>query len=72
MIRTEYPYKGSENLVRHYSDSGMMIRQEETGAVYADAVDVYPSRYTYTETSIPTEDEDVTAEDIVRELESIL
>lgn len=38
--------------VRHYSDSGMMLRQIETGALYEDAVDVTPCPYTYEETDI--------------------
>lgn len=41
------------NLVRHYSDSGMMIKQVETGNLYSEAVDVVPCRYTYTETDTP-------------------
>lgn len=47
----------SENLennrIRHYSDSGMKIRQVETGIVYDDAVDVLPCKYTYEETDEP-------------------
>lgn len=42
--------------VRHYSDSSVKIRQVETGAVYDDAVDVMPCRYTYTETDEPIDD----------------
>lgn len=42
-------------LVRHYSDSGMMIRQVETGVLYSDAVDVSPCRYSYEETDTPVE-----------------
>ena len=43
--------KISETLVLHYSDAGKMIRQEETGIEYSEAVDVIPCRYTYTETT---------------------
>ena len=50
MIIEEYL---SEALVRHYSDSGVMVRQVETGAVYEDAVDAVPCRYTYEETDEP-------------------
>lgn len=50
MIVEEYL---SETRVRHYSDSGLMIRQVETGAVYEDAVDTVPCRYTYEETEEP-------------------
>lgn len=49
----------SENLennrIRHYSDSGMKIRQVETGIVYDDAVDVLPCKYTYEETDEPVQ-----------------
>lgn len=40
----------SDKLVKHYSDGGFFIRQKETGAEYAEAVDVIPCRYTYEET----------------------
>ena len=43
------------DLIRHYSDANMKIRQEETGIIYDEAVDVVPCRYTYTETSEPIE-----------------
>lgn len=43
------------NLYRSYSDLGMMIRQDQTGVEYAEAVDVENSEYTYTETNIPTD-----------------
>jgi hypothetical protein len=42
----------------------MKIKQEETGAVYDEAVDVIPCRYTYTETNIPVDD-DTSAEEIL-------
>ena len=49
MIQVEYLKNGE--LVRHYSDEGMMILQVETGIEYEEAVDVLPCRYTYEETS---------------------
>ena len=45
-------------LVRRYSDEGKLLLQEQTGAVYAEAVDVETSPYTYTETDAPAEDID--------------
>lgn len=42
-----------EKLVKHSSDQSLKIRQIETGAVYDDAIDVIPCRYTYEETDEP-------------------
>lgn len=58
MIKTEM----IGNRIRTYSDAGMMIRQKETGILYADAVDI-PGRYTYEETDVPVPDEEITAEE---------
>lgn len=45
------------DLVRAYSNSKMMIRQDETGNLYSEAIDpVYMNR-TYTETDIPIEED---------------
>jgi hypothetical protein len=54
--------------VRHYSDSNMMLRQIETGALYEDAVDIAPCPYTYEETDMPIESDSLepqTALDII-------
>lgn len=48
MIQTEYLNDGT--LIKHYSDKGVMLLQVETGAKYADPIDVVPCRYTYEET----------------------
>lgn len=48
----------SADLVRTYSDLGMMIRQDETGYLYADAVDPDYMNRTYTETDIPIDSEE--------------
>lgn len=53
MIQTE---QITGNLIRTCSDAGMMIRQEETGALYVDAIDPVDHPRTYTETDIPIED----------------
>jgi hypothetical protein len=45
------------NLYRTYSDSGLCIKQNETGNVYDEAIDVENAQYTYTETTIPVADE---------------
>jgi hypothetical protein len=48
MIKTEYLNEGT--LIKHYSDSGFMLLQVETGEKYSDPVDLVPCRYTYEET----------------------
>lgn len=60
MLIEQYPFideSGTEhdNLVKHYSDEGKLILQVETGVKYAEAIDVYPCRYTYEETDEPCE-----------------
>ena len=52
------------NLYRTYSDEGYMIKQNETGAQYSEAIDVEGAPYTYKEThtpvpKLPEEDEDL-------------
>jgi hypothetical protein len=62
MIISEF-YREREDgvkLYRTYSDAGMMIQQEQTGALYSEAVDVENSGYTYVETDTPIEGEDIT------------
>lgn len=53
MVITESLTIGGRELVRHYSDEGLKIRQLETGIVYDEAIDVVPCRYTYEETGEP-------------------
>lgn len=59
MIITEY-YTTREDgvvLVRSYSTRGMLIRQDGTGAEYAEAIDPQDAGRTYTETETPIEEE---------------
>lgn len=39
-------------LIRRYSDKGVMLLQNETGAMYEDPIDVEDAHYTYSETDI--------------------
>ena len=50
-------------LYRTYSDAGYLIRQEQTGAEYSEAIDVDGAPYTYieTETLIPEENNEFEA-----------
>lgn len=56
MIKEELIENGGR--VRHWSDTGLKIRQIETGIVYEDAVDIAPCRYTYEETDEAVEAEE--------------
>ena len=49
MILTEY--LNNNTLVRHYSDQGRMLLQNETGIKYSNPIDIVPCPYTYTETA---------------------
>lgn len=53
MIQTEFLNDGT--LIKHYSDRGVMLLQNETGIKYADPVDLVPCAYTYSETDEPVE-----------------
>ena len=55
MIITEYLNDGT--LIKHYSDAGYMLLQNETGIKYSDPVDIVPCPYTYTETDEFIDDE---------------
>lgn len=58
MILQEFLNDGT--LVRHYSDAGFLLLQNETGAKYADPIDVVPCAYTYTETDELIDQEEMT------------
>lgn len=65
MIITELLNDGT--LIKHYSDNGMVLLQNETGIKYAEPIDVVPCQYTYTETDEPIEKETDIVEDINNE-----
>lgn len=48
---------------RRYSDQGVKLRQIETDTLWNDAVNVPPCPYTYVETDIPCDPEELTAEE---------
>ena len=62
MIIKEFYKKRSDgiNLYRTYSDSNLMIKQVETGNVYAEAIDVENAVYTYEETSMSIDADELT------------
>ena len=74
MIQREFytQRKDSARLYRTYSDAGMMIRQNETGVEYAEAIDVEGALYTYTETETPVETPEMTTEERLQDAETAL
>ena len=60
MIITEF-YRVREdgiNLYKTYSDKGLKIENEQTGAVYDEVINIENRGYTYIETNIPIEIEE--------------
>ena len=74
MIQREFDTqrKDGVKLYRTYSDIGMMIRQNETGAEYAEAIDVEGAQYIYTETETPIETPEMTTEERLQDAETAL
>lgn len=65
MIQTELYQTRSDGvkLYRTYSDANMLVRQDQTGAEYSEAIDVENSGYTYTETTTPIPSEEISDTD---------
>lgn len=65
MLKTELLNDGT--LIKTTSDAGMMIRQDETGILYAEAIDPVNVGRTYTETDIPVDasDDEITDEEAI-------
>lgn len=53
-------------VVRHYSDAGVKLRQIETDTLWNDAVDIIPCQFTYEETDIPIDDEEIDDSEALR------
>ena len=71
MIQTEYIQDGT--LIRHFSDSGKMLLQNETGIMYPDPVDIVPCPYTYTETDVFTDgEEEISGEEFLDMVKEVL
>lgn len=66
MVIKEF-YKTREdgvNLYRNYSDEKFKIKQDQTGAIYDEAIDVEDAPYTYTETDEKIEIDEETEESV--------
>ena len=75
MIQTRLLNDGT--LIQHYSDLGVLLLQNETGAMYAEPVDINPCPYTYTETEIlidgkEDDGEEITSEEFYNMIEEVL
>ena len=70
MILTEYLNEGT--LIKHYSDEGFLLLQNETGLKYKDPVDIVPCPYTYTETNERDEEEPFTGDEFMAMVEEVL
>lgn len=64
MLKQETIIVNGRELVKTFSDAGKYIIQNETGAIYTEAIDI-PNKYTYTESEedIKVEDDDETIEE---------
>lgn len=73
MIQTEYLNDGT--LIKHYSDQGFLLLQNETGAKYSDPIDIVPCMYTYTETNELIDgdgEEDIPGDELEAMIEEVL
>lgn len=66
-IKVQYPFidedgNKRDNLIKYYAEdkegNKYYVKQLQTGIEYAEAVDVYPSRYTYVPTDKKVETEE--------------
>ena len=69
MIKTEMMQNGT--LIRHFSDTGKMLLQVETGDIYSEAVDIVPCRYTYEETGDAAE-QPISGDEFLSMMEEVL
>lgn len=66
IVKEEYKTRSDGvKLFRIYSDDGKKIVQNETGIVYAEAIDVDGAPYTYSESDETVEVEEMTAEEVL-------
>ena len=71
MIKTEY--LNDNTLIKHYSDAGYLLLQNETGVKYAEPIDMVPCQYTYTETNeLIDGDEEISEEEFFNMIEEVL
>lgn len=71
MIKEQYPFieengNPRHDLVKHWAEDENGVQylmvQNETGVMYAEAIDIYPCPYTYSQTDIKVGEEEETEE----------
>ena len=73
MIKTELLNDGT--LIKHYSNEGKLLLQVETGAKYAEPIDIYPCPFTYEETDEYAEgegDEEISGDEFLSMVQEVL
>lgn len=61
IVKEEYKTRADGvKLFRTYSNEGKQIVQNETGIFYSEAIDVENAPYTYTESDLPVDGEELT------------
>lgn len=58
-------------LIKTYSDLGYLIRQEDTGRLYASAIDAREHAHTYTETNLPIVSDPEQLQELINEQQEI-
>ena len=67
MVKEQYPFIEDNgtirpDLIKHWAEDENGVKylmlQNETGAIYAEAVDIYPCPYTYTQTGTIVDEEE--------------
>ena len=68
IIKTFYEKRADGvKLYRTFSDKSVYIKQDQTGTLYDEAIDVEGAPYTYTETDIPAEGEPTPIDEVTEQ-----
>lgn len=72
MIHTKLLNDGT--LIKHYSDEGFLLLQNETGLKYSEPIDIVPCQFTYSETDeiVENGDENVEGEELLDMIKEVL
>ena len=65
IVQEIFDFEG-RSLTKTYSDRGFLVKQNETGNMYGEAVDPTDMHREYTETDIPIEQDDISDSEALR------